>query len=420
MIAGGACAALGLLFAAACSSGHEPGASDPRLDADIPEVNAAEGGAREAAAPPPAGYDGGVGLGLADVADTPCAMRGGGLAVVLPPPVDVNAALPVSLRRLGVIGARRAAETTDASGFVVFDADGKNAKLVPSTLANGTAVIVGSQLLYAGHNEEDFELDIQPHDANGTPSAVASDLADEDPEGVAGGADGNAALFVWANGFSKTIRARGFGAAPTGTAPYDLARGALIGLPSIAVSTVKDGLFAVVFSGEGPGASQTVFGRGSTTARIGDPSELFSGDVKRTVVGLARTPAGFAVLLTVLDDAEPYAMLVLTDAGGRRTSAGLKLLGTRGAAALAVQGSEIGVLAERRADGAASTVEFRPFDVSGAPVGPWVCLDAPGVNGVADRGGGLVADGSGYSAVFRANDGSISLARFDHLGTGGL
>jgi hypothetical protein len=418
VIAGSLGALLGLLFAAACSSAHDAGSATPVADADVADANAAEVSPREAAPPPPDGYDGGVGLGLADVADTPCAARGGALSVLRAAPADFMQPEPISLRRLAAIGARRVAENTDGSGFMVFDADGKNATSVSSLLANPTSAVSNGRILYAGHNDEDLEIDIQPHDANGAPVGAAIDLADEDPEGLAAGADSAATLFVWASNFSQTIRARGFGAAPAGTEPYVLAFGALVGEPSLAVSTVKDGLFAVVFSGEGPGGSQTAFGRGTLTSRVGDPTELFSGEARRRIAGFARTPAGFALLVTVLDDANTYAMLVLTDQGGRRTSAGLKLVGTVGAAALAVQGSEIGVLAERRAENGTTTIEFRPFDVAGAPIGPWVCLDTPGSLG--DLGGGLTTDGAGYSAVFRAKDGSISLARFDRLGTGAL
>ena len=158
-----------------------------------------------------------------------------------------------------------------------------------------------------------------------------------------------------------------------------------------------------------------------TTARVGDPSNLFTGNVPRTVIGLARTPTGFALLVTVADGAYPYAMLVLTDAGGRKTSAGLKLAGTVAASGIAVKGSEIGVLAVRREGDAFEsklTTEFRAFDLAGAPLGAWVCMEPARSIDSRSLGGGLVAEDNGYAAIFRAADGSASLARFDHVGTG--
>jgi hypothetical protein len=103
--------------------------------------------------------------------------------------------------------------------------------------------------------------------------------------------------------------------------------------------------------------------------------------------------------------------------GGRRTSPGLKLLGTREARAVVVNGSEIGVLAHRRdadAGVASQGVEFRAFGLDGAPVGPWICMDA--LSSEINLGGGLVVDGTNYAAIFKAADGSTSLARFDHSG----
>jgi len=418
----------------ACGSSDHPGSAGTSSgvvgggDGGTVEMEAAA--PIEAAAPPPGGYDGGVGLGLADVADTPCGMRGGALSVVVPgvpgmPGVDggtdggVAGSPAASLRNLHVLGTRRLAEVIDDPSFVLFDADGKNAKVVTTTLAQGTSAALGQQALYAGYRDTDgLQVDVQAYDATGAPAGGEVTLAGEDPEALAAAVDSTAAFFVWGNRTRGTLQARAFAAgAADGMLPYDFARGVEVSSPSIAVATVKDGLFAAAFSSGKNGAYLTAFGRGSRTARSGDPSALFSGGVATTVVGMTRTPSGFAILLTVQDSSNPYAMLVLTDVGGRRTSAGLKLLGTIQGSAIALNGSEIGVLAHRRENGKVA-VEFRAFDLAGAPVAPWVCLDAAGDD--AALGGGLVADGAGYSAIFRSADGSASLARFDHVGTGAL
>ena len=408
------CAGLSLALAAssflACSSEEQHAGSTPVAvpEAGIPEAEAPV----DAPAPPP-GYDGGVGLGLSDVADTPCSARGGSLSVVL---AGSDAAPGTGFRSLQKVGERRVADAIDGSGFVVFDADGKNATFIQTSLQGGGTTALAGQIVFGGGVGTD-SASMQTFGTNGTASGAPVPLGLDPPAGLAVGADEQAALAVWAT--TNKFRARGFaGGAAAGDGVYDLALGASTKGPSVAVSSVKNGLFAVAFSGDDGSSYQTAFGRGSASARIGDPSNLFTGEVPRTVVGLARTPSGFALLVTVADGANPYAMLVLLNVGGRPTSAGLKLLGTREAAAVAVNGSEIGVLAQRR-EGTAfeskSAFEFRSFDLAGAPLGPWVCLEAPDTQ--RRLGGGLVADGAGYAAIFRAADGSTSLARFDHLGT---
>lgn len=401
-------ALVSLDFVGCASSADAPASSGVYVpETGVPEATTPD----EASAPPP-GYDGGVGLGLADVADTPCSARGGSLGVVLP---ATDGSLQPSFRSLQKIGDRRVADAVDGSGFVVFDADGKNGKFVVTSLRGGGTTVLGGQILLAG-GVGSGSSSIQPYGADGALVGVAVPLDSKEPVGLAAGADEQSALAVWTS--KGNFRARGFaGGAAAGAEPYDLAVGANTGAPSVAVSSVKNGLFAVAFSGDDGSSYQTAFGRGSAVARVGDPSNLFRGEAPRTVVGLARSTSGFALLVTVIDGANPYAMLVLTDAGGRRTSAGLKLLGTREAAAVVVNGSEIGVLAHRgTAFEATTTVEFRSFDLAGAPLGPWVCLDTPNARGRA--GGGLVADGTGYAALFTGTDGSTSLARFDRLGTG--
>jgi hypothetical protein len=403
--------ALVTVSSVSCSADHPAASGDVAAEAAAPE--AAE---RTDAATIPTGYDGGVGLGLVDVPDTPCARSDAPLAIVLAGAPD---AAPVpSFRSLHAAGARLVADTSDRTGFAVFDPDGKNATLVTTSMFGVATTTLGDRILAAGNVDVGFAA-VQAYDASGRAIDDAKAIAFEEADGLAVGVDDHAALVVW--GSANAIRARGFAAAgAAGDGGYDLAVGASAKAPSIVVSSVQSGLYAVVFSGNDNGtAYQTAFGRGSTTARVGDPSNLFTGAAARTVVGLTRTPAGFAVLVTVDDAAEPYAMLVLTDAGGHKTSAGLKLVGTVAATGVAVNGSEIGVLARRRV-GTAFEAQYatalRTFDLAGGPVGPWVCLDAAG--GDRDPGGGLVADGTGYAALFRSADGNTSLARLDHVGTG--
>lgn len=396
----------------ACGAGDRPPAT---VVATAAEASAVDEAIPVDAAEPPRGYDAGLGLGLVDVADTPCAARGGSLVTVLAPG---SATAPVpAFRSLHALGSRRVADAADGSGFLVFDDDGKNARLVTTELGGGAAVPLGEQILFGGSSDRQLTA-VQRYDATGAAVGDAVALSFDEGLGLAAGADDQAALLVWATANAFVARGIADGGA-AGDAAYELAVGAKGREPSIAVSSVKSGLFGVAFSGNDGVLSQTAFGRGSTSARIGDPSNLFTGEVARTVAGFARTPSGFALLVTVDDGPNPYAMLVTTDAGGRRTSAGLKLVGTSRASGIAVNGSQIGVLAHRRegtAFASKTAVEFRPFDLAGAPLGPWTCLDVPGDE--TALGGGIIADGHGYAVISRAADGSAALARFDHLGTG--
>jgi hypothetical protein len=262
---------------------------------------------------------------------------------------------------------------------------------------------------------------LQQYDASGAPVGAPIPLASEDGEDLAIGASGTSALVLWAG--TASIQARGFSAgAAVGAAPYLFAKTGLVHDLSASVVASDDDLFAVAFSGNDTGYSyQTAFGRGTTTGRVGDPSNLFSGHAARHVVALARTPPGYALLVGVDEGPVPYALLVLLDVGGRPTTAGLKLVGTGDGSGLVVNGSEIGVLAHRTETHGQSVLvaaEFRPFDLNGAPLGPWVCFDPPAAMG--DVGGALAADGAGYAALYRTKDGATSLVRFDHLGTGSL
>jgi hypothetical protein len=401
-----------MLHFACSSSSAGVNAQTPPLDAGNLDVDLDAPVVGEAAAPP-SGYDGGLGLGLADVADTPCSKRGGTLTPVIAAN-DASAAAP-RWHNLHAFGSRLVADATDQSGFVVFDSSGANAKVVSSPLASGGTTTLGNAIVGAG-SADGLIAAAQPFDSNGGAIGMPIPVAGEDPEGLAIGSDGTTALMVWSN--FQNLRARGVSAmGALGMGPYDLAVSAPVNDPSVAVSFVKQDLYAVVFSGNDTGTTyQTAFGRGSSTQRVGDPSNLFRGLVARTVVGLARTAKGFALVVAVSDGPKTYGMLVLMDVGGHRTSAGLKLLGTIDTTAVAVNGDTIGVLATRNAAGMGATVEFRPFGADGTPLGPWVCLDDLGSD--TDLGGGLAPDGNGFVAIFRSKDGADSLARFDHLGTG--
>lgn len=391
--------------ASACSSSS--------TDRGVAVLDKPDADTADAVAPPPPsqlpGYDGGVGINLLDVADTPCEKRGGTTKVILP----ADAGAP-SMGGLMVAGSRRATVATDGNGLLTFDADGSNPHYSEAgRIRSGGAAPFGAEILFAG-TIDFLSVGAQRFDANGAPLGDAVVLDGQVARGISVGSDGQRGFVAYA--VPNAIWALAVGATTdAGAAPFELALTDRTNAPTLSIAPATNGLFAFAFSGDDGGESfQTAFGRATATGRAGDPQRLFEGRAPRHVVRLARTPNGFALLLGVTGS-QRYAMLVMLDVGGRPTTSGLKLLGTLDGADLAVRGEELGVLA-RRYEGGRAAVEFRPFDLRGNPLGPWVCLDDLG--GRTDLGGGLTADGNGYAAVYRAQDQTTYFARFDRLGTG--
>jgi hypothetical protein len=399
----------------ACSSPSAP----TQLHDSTPTPDPAEAGlppTADAATPPP-GIDAGLGVGVHDVDDTPCVRIGGttvpisaGLAGGAPP-----------FRSLQTVGARRVADLVSGAGYLTFDADGSNAMSAfgRTTIAAGSAASSGNAFFFGGTAAG---VDFLVCDANGAPQGQPVSLSGETPTTVALGASASGALLAW--GGSNGVRGRGVdGTAPAGNGAFDLALTNLTGQLSVSVIDDGNGLFAFVFSGDnGADIYQTVFGRATTTQRAGDPVATFTGTTPRQVVQLAKTMNGYALLFTA-GGAAPFAGLAILDSTGSVASIG-RLLGASGGLALAVQGSELGVTATRATtteqEGGptfpAYAPEFRAFDQTGAPLGPWVCLQDPTPNSAIDAV--LTADGAGYAALINASDGTAKLARFDHLGTG--
>ena len=167
----GACIALASSSFLACSSDPtQPGVAPIYL----PEAGVIEASSPEEAAAPPPGYDGGVGLGLADVADTPCSARSGPFTVVLPAPPDGGPPVP-PFRALQRVADRRFADAEDGTGFVVFDADGRNGTFV------ATAPI-GSEL---GLSADELERSLASLAARGLIVRNAAGGATISPEGHA-------------------------------------------------------------------------------------------------------------------------------------------------------------------------------------------------------------------------------------------
>jgi hypothetical protein len=404
------------LVTASCSSSDKAAGSEP-FDAAFPDYEAGEATTFDRYSPPQ-GADGGLGVGMADVGDTPCATRGGTLATVLSADAGPAVGERPQMRSLAIIGARRASDTVDGSGILFFDADGKNATLVDTKVSGAGAIAtMGSELVLAG-TASFTTMFARPFDASGN-GGQPSELAPEEGESVAIGASDTESLVTWTTS-AGAIRARGFAAAgPKGDA-FDFALGALTQNGTIAVANAGGGLFAAAFSGARGEDWQTAFGRSKDGKRVAVPHDVFTGPVTRHTIALVKVPTGYAMLLTV-NDGPGYAALSMLDELGFPSRPVLKLVGTLAGLGLAVNGSDMVVVAAR--DGGKAhdqkAVEMRTFSLAGDPSGSWVCLDGPVGPNVLPFGA-PVADGAGFSILFRASDGSTALARVDRLGTGSL
>ena len=366
-------------------------------------------------APSPRGVDAGLGVLVLDLADTPCATSGATSVQLL----NADAGAPW-FRSLHAVGTRRAADGIGGEGFVTFEADGTRLVSAIGTtgMQDNLVASTGSGILLAGSVEPEAVV-FRAYDALGMPQGTITTLAGEVSDGLGVCATATSALVAW--GGPTALRGRGIVAAtPAGNFAFDLAlTNRTHGLTLSIVDDDHD-RFAFVFSGDDSGtANQTVFGRATTMGRVGDPVAIFTGDRPRRIVQLAKLKAGYAFVLSA-GGSTPVGTLVILDVFGRVVVA-RRLLGTTEALGLARQGDELGVTAIRTIlDADAGTVRhapaFRPFDATGEPLGPWVCLADPGV--APDVGAAIMADGVGYAVVYRGNDGATKLGRFDHLGTG--
>jgi hypothetical protein len=411
----GAASAALLCAIAACSSSSPP-PGNTNSEGGTVDVDVGEASARDRYTPPE-GYDAGLGIGLADLADTPCGTRGGTLATL----VDPDAGPPPAMHALAIAGSRRVSDTFDGAGLLFFDADGKNASFVDTQVSNGGVIAtMGQSIVFAGTSGFS-KVYARTLDGTGN-GAPPIDLADEEGEMVGVGASDTEALVAWMTTDGR-IRARGFANGTPKGDVFDFALGAMTVKGTIAVTHAGGGVFAAAFSGSRADVSQTAFGRAKDGARYIVPHDVFTGDVPRRTIGFVKVPTGYAMLVNA-DDEPGYALLVMLNDGGFPTRPAMKLKGTIAALGLAASASELVVVAARDVGPAKVhndlAVEMRTFSLAGDPAGDWVCLDTHAEASRLDMFGAPVADGAGWSVVFRAADGRTALARVDHLGTGPL
>jgi hypothetical protein len=410
------------------TSGHDAGNTYPATDAGNPSNagDSAPGSASDASAGTsdaeagPVQTDVELGIPVIEVADTPCVAMGGTSA-----PVIASGAGPTQpFRSLQRVSTGWAADTVGGASFATFNEDGSNVA-IGTAPAPGVIATSGGSFDFAGVANQGIEL--LTYQATGTEQGSPIMLGQEYPTDMALASGAGGVLAAW--GASTGLRGRGTqGTSAAGSAPFDLALTTLTGELTVSAIADGNGFFAFAFSGDNGGGGgsetyQTVFGRATSTARSGDPVALFTGSTHREVVQLANTGSGYVLLLSVgkpaLGGPSPFAAMAFFDVSGN-VSHIERLDGTSSALGLAVQGSEIGVVALRTDLAEGGTVdyvpEFRPFDATGSPIGAWVCLDVE--TATTAVGAVLAPYGTGYASLVSSTDGAVSLERFDHLGTG--
>ncbi|MGZ3450837.1 MAG: hypothetical protein ACXVEF_14640 [Polyangiales bacterium] len=352
--------------------------------------------------PDPASFDGGGGLPLVIEADTPCKLRGGATQVVFP--ADAKSS---GFTRLAKAGTQRIAEARYDQGFVVFDqsdasglfALGDVNRIAPSDTEVAVVALSGPTDVIHGR----FDLVGKPI---GTPVTLGSDH----PSDVAIGRSGTNTLAVWSTLYD--VKARGVDAmgALAGAAFWlekDSAK------DSFHASIIDDGngSFAIHWTDRrvSDGQFSSYFTVASTVGISGLAHKIFRTSEPHAAVALVKTDAGYAALI---DHGKPSVpVIVPLDRAGRLAGPGHALAGATTALGMAVRSNELGVVAVRQD----LSIGFRPFDSSGKPIGPWVCLDAPSD---VDLGAAIDTDGEGWAVLYSAPDGAQSLARLDRLGTG--
>jgi hypothetical protein len=331
--------------------------------------------------------------------------------------IGTDAGTVAPIRSLQAAGTRRVADFVGGQEYAVFDDDGSNVRSVLA--AHGNAHVASAGVGFDLGTVGAVGVEVAPCDMNGLPGTPVL-LSPETPSEIGIAANPGALLMAW--GGPNGVRGRGVqGGTAAGPGAFDLALTSFNRALSLSVVDDGSGLFAFAFSGDQGGTTyETVFGRATPAKRAQDPFILFSGTTPRQVVELAKTTTGYALLVSA-GGASPFAALVLLDTLGNVASIH-RLDGTLSGLSIAVQGTELGVAAigTTTLDGGATMYapEFRPFDATGAPLGPWVCLQDPTPLPPTAPGAGLAADGTGYAALVNASDGSAVLERFDHLGTG--
>ncbi len=380
----------------------------PPIDASGLETGAPEGSTVEA------GADGGPlgGLMIIDEPDTPCTMKGGTSVTVFGADAGPLGAPPIT--SMQTVGTRRVGGGDLLQGFVTFGLDGSNPN--PSVVSLGVAGTAfasqGTTIGAIGYAKD--KVTYQQYDPSPAPVGPSVSLNTDTGSGaplglsMASGAAGT--LAVWGEAGYTYVMGAGV-PPPPGTTATSFQITAIPDLSQFlsSVAATSSG-FAVVWSTDPPtGGTQAYFAATSLAATTLQPVPLATSGISFSVTKLVATANGFALLLNGTQS--DFYVLPL-DASGNVTGAAHHYLGSIEGWDMALQGSTLGVVATR----STGEPEFRPVDLTGAPTGSWVCLDAP-VPGTLSQGLAIDVDGSsGFAVMYTSPAGEDVLVRFNTMG----
>lgn len=405
----------------ACSSDNPPpagssgtsGGFDASTDNNVPPV---EGGSDAKVG------DGGSTLPLGDLPtvdepDVPCVTTNG-----IKTELFGSAATALggpAVTRLQLLGARRFAAGPSTAGFITFDAVGTTPKLFNVTLGSTQTVFSSEGTTIGGFAVSAGKVDYQRYDDQGVTSGAAVSLA----TGIVGGpaqawvaSGGGGSLAVYLDG--TTLKAAGITAAGALAGPaFAVATG--VSTPHVALTYAGD-KYAIAYSYASGTSSAARFVFASTTATVGAPVDLLTGNAIEPV---AITPTSTGFLAVVDAGGDDHVYTVPLDATGKVSGVARRLLGGDLPFALASHGNDVALVVLTN-DVKVGNMEgprapqFRPLDVTGKPTGPWVCLDARIPNTLYQDMSLLAEASGGYSIVYKSPTDTTMLVRTDKLGTG--
>lgn len=350
-----------------------------------------------------------------DVADTPCATRGGSVREVFAP--DATSYRPLGFVK---VGARRAMRTDD--GVLLLDADGANPSALVATGSLSVGDIGSTPNVLGAVGVDGTKLALGRFDSAGAPVGAATASDSSTGFGIGGG-EGRL-LVAWASGFE--LHAAAYGEQGDVLAPPFTFRSNTAEIEGAAFAVAHAGgeEFGVAFAGQYAGNHRLVFTRVSTSKRLNTSFTLLFGADPLRLVGLARVESKFALLFERKIAGKTEILLSVLDSAGRFLGPTRRLLGVRRAFGIASSGGEFGVVVWRAAatsdpdEPSPDAIEFRSFDNAGAPLADWVCLDEPFTTPTIDVGAAIAAEDTGYSVLMRTPKHAVTMVRFDRRGTG--
>jgi hypothetical protein len=325
---------------------------------------------------------------------------------------------PVQL--LQSFGSGRFASGPNLPGYLTFDVAGTNPRQF-STAFPGAVVAYVSQGTNVGAFVGDSAVTYQRYDANGATVGAPVSIA---PAGApvisltAASDDAGGAMVVWAAGTVVKVAY----ITPAGTlagTPWTLSPSA--SSVRVALAAKADKYLIVYAHTVAADTFGAVLQLADSNGAVGAPSDLAKIFGQLMPAGVAPTTPGW--LLSFDGGGDDRVYLVPLTPTGAVAGPVHRLLGGDAPWALASAGTSVGVVSMSNDVITAGkegprAPRFRPVDATGHPLGPWVCLDNP-VPPAQYQDMSVIADGSGWSIVYKSPVNTTVLMRTNALGTAG-